>query len=1469
MIVNKYIGLPYKDNGRDEQGIDCWGLARLYYKQELKIDLPSFSENYNGETSENIKELVSQQKEHWTETKEPIPGDLVLFNIYGEPTHIGVYIGDSKFLHARDKKDSVIESLTSPQWNKRIVGFFKYSEKRQLIEVAGMPNPLKTLVYKDWTVPGTSLREFSTFVKDKYKVSDRLYSHITILVDGVPVPEKDWDTTVVKVGQTLAYRAVPGKEVGRLVLMIVVAYIAFEIAGPAAAEYAAFNLETGAAATKMIQFAAVAATQVAGAVLINAIMPIRPPSMNDPGQGSGLNLFTGTSNQANRFGAIPVVLGKVRMTGVLGATPYIESLTDTNIMNLLIVWGYGPLEINTNDIQVGTNKLSTYYEGFAQQMPVPVTLKGHPEENPAIFNKLYGRDVEQQFPSRELVNNDEDGNPWTTVTLVQDCTSIDVAFSFPEGMRQIIVKGKETGNINEATASLEIQYRKTTGPDWASIPTHSVTGTAGVAFSSVLKGPKYAVTEGEYVTNVNLYRWTVFAIGNGTFIYEFDGAATENPALEPSQSLIDSYKAGSYAELVGTDSTYTRLPTIPSGYIPIYRVCMQGSVGEYQIDDLRGPTQGYTGLDITTTAMTDQYVDTSDSYIGDRVKVEIAPGYFVGYINTAPGGTDVQIFTTSTNTMPGTVTRTDTYWGDLLNTYGVWSITGPSGFSDIEFNQTVQVVFPASGYYKVDASTDDTGTIYIDNRKIISIPEGGYRDTISNYTYVEAGTKPLRIAAKNLGKNAGVACRITYNKDGFLNGTPQASTVLTVGTNGFYSKRKDAFNFVYKANNLPKDKYQIRVRRINSDIAEPTDTVHNYHKALLASVIGYDNETPAVNPPGCYIAKTAIRLQSTSKANGSIDGVNAMVQTIAPTWTGTKWELGATNNPASLYIYVLMHPANAYRIEQIDAPNRIDWTRLAYWYDFCNTKKLTFNTVITSTVSVMDVLRDIAAAGKASPSFVDGKWSVVIDEPRTSVVQHFTPHNSWGFEATKILPKIPDAFRIPFANEALAFQPDEAVVTKNFQTTYGNAKIFEELRLPGVTNRAQAEYFAKWHFAQLKLRPETYILNTDFEYLICSRGDLVKVAHDVPLWGTGTGRIKDITNNGGTLQLSEEIYLVAGTAYVIRLRTNTGTNNSKLKYLSAITTSGYYGTINITVPVVTDDNIEADNLYMLGEINKETQDLIVISVEPTGNTSAKLTLVDYSPDIYNEDFTNLVYNPNVTGASLPIGTKSILFAPVITGLTSSDAISEQISSGIYTNILLVSYTNPPNLSISATKVHCQIVLSDSQFSDDTSNNTYIVDKEAGSISIRGLLTGRMYKLRLRYTNAEGSITGPWSPVEITTSDGKGINRDFVNAVEMHLSGTYITANVSQDFVKPANFKTFEYRFKKDSGTLDFWDFDPIANNIIIVQGLSDVSINLIDVPAPRLSDGGITYRVACRALDNNNNYSTTSAFGEVVVTTIT
>ncbi len=59
-----YIGLPYRDHGRDRSGVDCWGLAVLVYRDVLGIELPSYAEGYvsTNERAE-IADLIAERQQ--------------------------------------------------------------------------------------------------------------------------------------------------------------------------------------------------------------------------------------------------------------------------------------------------------------------------------------------------------------------------------------------------------------------------------------------------------------------------------------------------------------------------------------------------------------------------------------------------------------------------------------------------------------------------------------------------------------------------------------------------------------------------------------------------------------------------------------------------------------------------------------------------------------------------------------------------------------------------------------------------------------------------------------------------------------------------------------------------------------------------------------------------------------------------------------------------------------------------------------------------------------------------------------------------------------------------------------------------------------------------------------------------------------------------------------------------------------
>ena len=1515
MNYDKYIGLPYKSNGRDESGLDCWGLVRLFYKNELGIDLPSYSELYTGGIDPSISTAIQSNMSDWEVVPAGTPGDVCLFNIYGEPAHVGIYIGSNKFLHIRESKDSVIESLGNQQWSKRFVGFYKYSQNK-ILTISGRPHPLQTSVVQDYLIPGRTLQECVDFINDKYKISERLASRLIVLINDEIIPREKWATTVLEPNHIVSYKTVPeGGQGGRTLLMFAVTLAAPWIATQLAPGLAASASAAGASWGTKAGFAALKfAITAVGMALVNAIAPIRMPK--DPGTSRPINLFSGSANQANRYGAVPVVLGKMRTTGLHGATPYVDTLTDTTLLNLLIVWGFGPLFVE--DIRVGTKPIEDFYDKeFAQNIPQPETLYGTPTDDSTKFDKLYGGDVEQAAISPiELVNNAEDGNPWQTAVLENPCSELAIAYSFPEGMRQIVVSGNDAGQVRDATASIEIQIRKyttnpaTDGEAWQDTQTYflekySLTATGSgqqYAYQKTFTPASITVlVNNSYTSRIGLYRKYALCLVPGGDIQLIAGTASDTVG-DPSSDLLTEYRNGNYASLTGTDNKqYSFEPAVPPAYIKIYTFIINpdGALhyqnGSYYTTFL--DQYVHNGLEFAFEQLyTSSGEDTFES--GSVVKVK-AGSITNPTQNSVASGEVKQVFS-SLNMVGGTTIRTPSTpggWSSLLKEKGVWSRI------DNNIPSTVNIVAPSvtftwSGYYYVEASMDDEGGIYIDNRPAVLVSKPGSESVVSNLIYLEAGTYPVRITSKNTeGNDPGAAFNITYHLNGGLNNMPNPSTVLTFGSPGFYNKRKDAFNFVYRVKSLPRGKYQIRTRRTNSDVVEPSQDLRNYHKVQFFSLTGYDYVDDAGNPirpikdlPGtgtnkAYLAKTAIRIQSTNKANGSLDGINAIVQSICRVWDSDAQQWVAnrpTSNPAALFLHVLTHPSNAYRVEESEIANKIDLQALQEWSEFCDTPNpstgkpvLEYNGIISSTQSVLDTLRDICAAGLASPNYVDGKWTVVVDKPKSYVVQYFTPHNSKDFEATKILPRLPHGFRVMFNNKDKAYQPDEVIVY-NYGYTKDNATVFEQLELPGVTNTAQAKYLARWHLAQLKLRPERYTINTDFEYLVCNRGDLVRVTHDVPMWGIGSGRIKAVGVDA--VVLTEQVFLETGKSYRLRARLNSG--NSAQFSIAPVDESGYYDYIVLTDYI--DDSgttqplntalMAADNLVMIGEVGKETQQLVVLSIEPTSNTGAQLTLVDYSPEIYSADLTDNgslpAYNANISGRSNPLIQQTIATAPQIVSVTSDSNISDEIATGTYTNTTIVNFANTSNLTNEARIVELQCIIGNSDFENSSPANVYKTNKEVGSFIIYGLKTLTMYKFRARYTNATGTIVGPWSDIYYATINGKTTNNFAVDSLTMDLDSTFITATPSSTANKPSNFKTYEFRLYKDTGTEDFWELDTVANNILVMQDLSVGRFNLLDLPLPRISTEGITYRVACRAIDNNNNYSTSSALGTIVIKTI-
>ena len=137
MNIEKYIGLPFVRGGRTlhkDRGLDCYGLAKLFYENEYNIILPEYEgidtkQDDFAYCSESIMTLSTYKD--FIQVDNPELGDLLLFNVMGLPVHIGIYVDRGLMLHTFDKSNSAIENYTRLKWKNKLYGVYRH--KKQMV----------------------------------------------------------------------------------------------------------------------------------------------------------------------------------------------------------------------------------------------------------------------------------------------------------------------------------------------------------------------------------------------------------------------------------------------------------------------------------------------------------------------------------------------------------------------------------------------------------------------------------------------------------------------------------------------------------------------------------------------------------------------------------------------------------------------------------------------------------------------------------------------------------------------------------------------------------------------------------------------------------------------------------------------------------------------------------------------------------------------------------------------------------------------------------------------------------------------------------------------------------------------------------------------------------------------------------------------------------------------------------------
>ncbi|WP_272679884.1 bifunctional murein DD-endopeptidase/murein LD-carboxypeptidase [Providencia sp. PROV032] len=108
-IMDQYAnwkGVAYRLGGTTKKGVDCSSFVQRTFFEQFGVELPRT-------TSEQESSGKSVKRNNLK------VGDIVLFKTGRTMKHVGIYIGDEKFVHASTSSGVIVSEMTNSYWSKR------------------------------------------------------------------------------------------------------------------------------------------------------------------------------------------------------------------------------------------------------------------------------------------------------------------------------------------------------------------------------------------------------------------------------------------------------------------------------------------------------------------------------------------------------------------------------------------------------------------------------------------------------------------------------------------------------------------------------------------------------------------------------------------------------------------------------------------------------------------------------------------------------------------------------------------------------------------------------------------------------------------------------------------------------------------------------------------------------------------------------------------------------------------------------------------------------------------------------------------------------------------------------------------------------------------------------------------------------------------------------------------------------
>lgn len=400
-----------------------------------------------------------------------------------------------------------------------------------------------------------------------------------------------------------------------------------------------------------------------------------------------------------------------------------------------------------------------------------------------------------------------------------------------------------------------------------------------------------------------------------------------------------------------------------------------------------------------------------------------------------------------------------------------------------------------------------------------------------------------------------------------------------------------------------------------------------------------------------------LRIKATAQLSGVVQQLSGLVSAKVDAYISGAWGKSYSRNPAWQLLALARgkkksdYTGVATDTEQFwgaGLPDtRIDLASIMAWATWCESAQLYCSMVIDRPVSVAEALNTIARCGRATPTWANGKLGVIWDAASQPIVAVFGMSNIIRdtFSVHYISDKLTEEVVVQFVNAELGWQQDTVRalvpgVTNPTRTT--------TIELMGCTGKDQAGREANLIAAAQYYRRRTIAWESDFEGMVCQRGDVVLLSHDLTQWSY-SGRLAPGTT-ASVLTLDREVPRNGSVEYVgIRKPDGTfavvnvaaGTNGTTVTTLTLQSALGYNPSADPNgLPVW-------DYLWFFSPLATPGKKVKLTNIRPVSESRVQITATDEDDAYYAAEGGTYTYVTPISG-TVP--------APTIIGLMLAEAV---------------------------------------------------------------------------------------------------------------------------------------------------------------------------------------------------------------------